>query len=103
VSKCPHLDKILGLHEPISRRDFLDDTLMASAGLLAAAYCPLSLAAQANPQNTAAWAGYTGEGDYKNSAGNTERVMQNAHAVRDGKFDQSPTDAVDTARFTIAS
>jgi hypothetical protein len=45
--------------------DFLDGTLMASAGILAASACP---------QSTAAWAGYTGEGDYKNSAGNTERV-----------------------------
>ena len=71
MSKCPHLDKTLGLHEPISRRDFLDGTLMASAGILAAATCPLSLGAQANPPSSAAWAGYTGEGEYKNSAGNT--------------------------------
>ena len=99
MSKCPHLDKALGLHEPISRRDFLDGTLMASAGMLAAAACPLSLAAQSNPQSSAAWAGYTGEGDYKNSAGNTERVMQNAHAVRDGKFDQPRTDVAETGEL----
>ena len=28
MSKCPHLDKILGLHEPITRRDFLEGTLV---------------------------------------------------------------------------
>jgi len=67
--------------------DFLDGTLMASAGILAASACP---------QSTAAWAGYTGEGDYKNSAGNTERVMQNAHAVRDGQFHQPPADIAET-------
>src|SRR5256885_5030638 len=96
VSKRPHLDKILGLHEPISRRDFLDGTLMASAGMLTAAACPLSLGAQVNPQTSPGWAGYTGEGDYKNSAGNTDQVIQNAHAVRDGKFDQSPANVTET-------
>ena len=90
MSKCPHLDRILGLHEPISRRDFLDGTLRASTGMLAASACPFSLGAQANGEISSAWAGYTGEGDYKNSAGNTEQVIQNAHAVRDGKYDKPP-------------
>src|SRR5262245_55772079 len=92
MSKRPHLDKILGLHEPISRRDFLDGTLRTSAGMLAAGACPFSLDAQ----ESTAWAGYTGEGDYANSAGNTDRVIQNAHAVRDGKCDKAPTDVSDT-------
>jgi spermidine dehydrogenase len=96
VTKDPRLDKILGLHEPISRRDFLDGTLKASTGMLAAGACPFPLGAQANTETNSAWAGYTGEGDYKQSAGNTEQVMQNAHAVRDGKYNQPPSDVSET-------
>ncbi len=96
VSKCPHLDKILGLSENISRRDFLDGTLMASAGMLTASVCPFPLGAQTGSQTGPAWTGYTGEGDYKGSAGNTEDVIQNAHAVRDGKYDKAPQDSQET-------
>ena len=63
------------------------------------AACPFALGAQSPEQlrNPAAgWTGYTGEGDYKGSAGNTEEVVQNAHAVRDGKFDKAPADVMET-------
>lgn len=98
MSKCPHLDKILGLNEPITRRDFLDGALVGS-GMLIAAACPVPLFAQVPGTTEASWAGwtgYTGEGDYKGSAGNTELVVQNAHEVRDGKFDQVPSEVTDT-------
>ena len=75
---CPHLDKILGLNQSISRRDLLEGALVASAGL-AVSSSPLDLLAQANAPAPAAWAGYTGEGDYKNSAGNSDQVVHNAH------------------------
>ena len=96
MGRCPHLDKILGLNEPISRRDFLDGTLVASAGMLVAGACPFPLSGQAASEISSGWTGYTGEGDYKGSAGNTEQVIQNAHAVRDGKYDQAPQDAQET-------
>ena len=99
MSKCPHLDKILGLNEPITRRDFLDGALVASTGMLITAACPFPLSAQATGAGEASWAGwtgYTGEGDYKGSAGNTEQVVQNAHTVRDGKFDQVPSEVTET-------
>ncbi len=96
MSRCPHLDKILGLNEPISRRDFLDGTLVASAGMLVAAACPFQLGAQAAAEISPAWTGYTGEGDYQGSAGNTELVVRNAHAVRDGNYDKAPTDVSET-------
>jgi len=96
VSKCPHLDQILGLHENISRRDFLDGALIASAGMLTTGVCPFSLDPQASAEISSPWAGYTGEGDYKGSAGNTETVIQNAHAVRDGKYDQVPSQVSET-------
>lgn len=42
------------------------------------------------------WTGYTGEGDYKSSAGNTEEFVTNAHAVRDGKYDTLPPEVIET-------
>jgi len=101
MAHCPRRDQILGLHEPISRRDFLDGMLMTSAAVAAGATCPFSLAAQGQsptpgPAPVAGWTGYSGEGDYKGSAGNTEQVLQGAHGVRDGKFDKEPTDFTET-------
>src|SRR3984957_14535726 len=99
VSKrCPHLDKILGLDQSISRRDFLEGALGASAGL-AVASSPLDLLAQGNAPATQADAGYTGEGDYKLPAGNSEQVVHNAHAVRDAAYDQIPSEIADTGEI----
>jgi spermidine dehydrogenase len=88
--RCPHLDKILGLHEPISRRDFLDGALVASGGLLLGAAAPQQAQAQTG------WAGYTGEGDYRNAAGNSEDVVHSGHTVRDGAYDKLSNELVDT-------
>ena len=100
MAHCPRRDQILGLNEPISRRDFLDGVLMTSAAFAAGAACPFSLAAGQTPTQgpapVAGWTGYSGEGDYKGSAGNTEQVLQGAHGVRDGKFDKEPTDFTET-------
>lgn len=96
MSQCPHLDKLLGLNEPISRRDFLDGVLLASADMLLAGACPFPLNAQQAGETSSGWTGYTGEGDYQASAGNTERVIQNAHAVRDGRYDKPPSDPTET-------
>ena len=96
--RCPHLDKILGLNQSISRRDFLEGALVASTGL-AVTSSPLELLAQANAPATEAWTGYTGEGDYKLSAGNSEQVVHNAHAVRDGAYDQIPSQITDTGEI----
>ena len=92
----PYFDKLLGLNESISRRDFLDGMLLASTGLLAEAACPFPLGAQSPGTPNGEWAGYTGEGDYKGSAGNTEQVIENAHSVRDGKYDRPPTEVNET-------
>jgi spermidine dehydrogenase len=95
---CPHLDQLLGLHQPISRRDFLEGALLASTGL-AVTSSPLELLAQGNGPANSAWSGYTGEGDYKVSAGNSEQVVHNAHAVRDGAYDQIPSQVADTGEI----
>lgn len=90
AQRCPHLGKVLGLDEPISRRDFLDGALVASGGILLGAAAPQQLLSQTG------WAGYTGEGDYRNSAGNSEDVVHSAHAVRDGAYDKLPSEPVET-------
>jgi len=89
---CPFLNKILGLEERISRRDFLDGALLASGAALLAGTTPRQIMAQSE-----GWTGYTGEGDYKGSAGNTEEVVHNAHAVRDGAYDKVSPLAAETA------
>ena len=101
VAHCPRSDQILGLNEPISRRDFLDGMLMTSRPWRLAPLVHLVSRRNrpgANPgAPVAGWSGYSGEGDYKGSAGNTEAVLQNAHGVRDGKFDKNPSDLPETS------
>ena len=99
MTACPYSDKLLGLNEPITRRDFLDGVLIASAGAVAGAVCPFPLAAQSGAGPVPEWSGYTGEGDYKDSAGNTEAVLHDAHAVRDGKFDKAPVKIIETGEL----
>src|SRR5689334_11125486 len=82
-SKRSKFDKVLGMREDISRRDFLDGTLLASGAALLTAAAPIPALSQSKD-----WTGYSGEGDYKGSAGNTEEVIRAAHAVRDGAFEQ---------------
>jgi spermidine dehydrogenase len=91
---CSHLDKLLGMNQAVSRRDFLDGVLVASGSAALSAMAPVGLLAQ-----TAGWTGYTGEGDYRDSAGNTEEVVYNAHAVRDGLYDKRPNEVTDTGEF----
>lgn len=99
MTACPYSNKLLGLEEPISRRDFLDGVLIASAGAIASGVCPFPLAAQSAAGPVPEWSGYTGEGDYKGSAGNTEAVLYDAHAVRDGKFDKAPVKIIETGEL----
>ena len=96
MANRPHSDKLLGLNEPISRRDFLDGMLVASTAMAVGATCPFAYGAQSAGTLAAGWSGYAGEGDYKGSAGNTEQVIQSAHAVRDGKFDKIRPDVAET-------
>jgi hypothetical protein len=57
-----HQDDCLGLNEPISRRDFLNDALLAGAGLLLHGEAPTI-----SPED--AFNGYGGIGDYAHSNG----------------------------------
>jgi len=85
------LDDRLGMNEPISRRDFVNGALLASAGMLLGAHAP----AMTSPADE--WNGYGGVGDYRASNGNTYDVMTTAHAMRDGAFERrTATDTGET-------
>ncbi len=77
--------------EGMSRRDFLDGALLASGAALLGGMAPHQLLGLVE-----GWTGYTGEGDYQGTAGNSEEVVHSAHAVRDGKFDRASNGVVET-------
>jgi spermidine dehydrogenase len=82
------------MHESISRRDFLDGTLRAGAGLI------LGRRIQApSISPAAAWDGYGGIGDYARAHGNMYDVMMTAHRMRDGDFERAMSSATDTGEM----
>lgn len=74
--------RTLGLDCDITRRDFLGATLLGSGALLLGAPAP-SMAQGL----TSGWNGYAGVGDYSRSNGNTASVVNAAHGVRDGDYE----------------
>lgn len=89
--------KALGMDQSITRRDFLNATLLASGGLLLNSATPAELLAQKAAGNPADdWTGYGGVGDYANSNGNTEAVLEGGHRIRDGEFESLPANTIDT-------
>ncbi|HZR57420.1 MAG TPA: FAD/NAD(P)-binding protein [Terriglobales bacterium] len=82
-------DKALGMDQKISRRDFLNSTLLASGGLLMSSLAPTQLLSEED------WTGYGGVGDYSRSNGNTYEIVQAGHRIRNGEFESLP-DAIDT-------
>src|SRR5215813_6433917 len=89
MSTNERADESLGLNAPISRRDFLNGALLASAGLRLN-FSPLELLAQTEDFN-----GYGGVGDYSKSNGNTREVLLCGHQIRDGRFNSLPGDLLD--------
>ena len=90
----PKEDKSLGMDQRISRRDFLNSTLLASGSLLMTSLTPLQLLAEGDD-----WTGYGGVGDYSRSNGNTLEVLAAGHRIRDGEFDRLPTNIVETGEM----
>jgi len=86
-------DSALGMDGEISRRDFMNATLLASGGALLSGLTPYQLMAQMGKDN---WTGYGGVGDYAESHGNTFDVMTAGHQIRDHVFANPPHDAEDT-------
>lgn len=84
-------DKALGMHAPITRRDFLGSTLLASGAALFDSLTPRQILAQ-NDEFT----GYGGVGEYSSSNGNTLPVLQAGHKIRDNVYNPLPKDLVET-------
>src|SRR5262245_25924861 len=76
-------DRLLGMDRRISRRDFLNSSLLAAGGLLLSSASPLDLLAQ---DAAGDWDGYGGVGDYRNSHGDTFNIMTAGHSIRDRSF-----------------
>jgi spermidine dehydrogenase len=107
--QCEHLihiqnstsDRALGLDRDITRRDFLNSTLLASGGFLLNATSPAQLLAQQGGNQSADddWSGYGGVGDYAKSNGNTMAVLEAGHRIRNQEFESVPADIVETGEI----
>ena len=75
----------------VTRRDFLNSTLLGAGAILLDMAAPIQLFGSEQ-----SWDGYGGIGDYANSHGNTFAVLSAAHAMRDGKYKELPSDTLDT-------
>ncbi len=76
---------------PITRRDFLGSTLLASGAALLGGANPAELLADKDE-----FTGYGGVGEYSASNGNTLEVLRAGHTIREGLYDQLPKDVIDT-------
>jgi spermidine dehydrogenase len=83
--------RVPGIDRGITRRDFLNASLLGAGALLLELPSPLASFAQ-----TPRWDGYGGLGDYAASHGDTEEVVRVAHTMRDGRSKDAFTGAVDT-------
>ena len=79
----------------ITRRDFLNGTLLGAGASLLNLPSPATLYA-GQPFSVDPWDGYGGVGDYATSHGNSASVLLAAHKIRDGEFDRVPADLIDT-------
>jgi spermidine dehydrogenase len=79
--------------ERITRRDFLNGTLLASGAALISAACPFQLMAVED------WNGDSGIGDYADANGNTHQVMADGHVIRDHSFDRGKPTIEDTGEI----
>ena len=82
------------MSKSITRRDFLESTLLASGASLLAGASPLQLLAEQDD-----FTGYGGVGEYATSNGNTRDVLMAGHTIRDGKYDPIPKDVTETGEM----
>src|ERR1700733_6402992 len=84
------------MERSITRRDFLNASLLASGGLLLNAISPADLLAANSGSGGDEWTGYGGVGDYAKSNGNTLGVLEAGHGIRDGLFENPPRNLIET-------
>lgn len=99
----PHGDRALGLDAPITRRDFLNATLVGSGATLVALNAP-SWVPGLTPGGLVEgagdpWTGFGGVGDYATSNGNTRPVLDAAHKVAKGLYTTLPRNVIDTGEI----
>lgn len=93
-------DEALGLNNNISRRDFLNTTLLASGGALLNSVSPMDILGPTGvPETDEEWYGPGGVGDYSRTHGNSPEARDQGHKVRDGVFDTLPADTIDTGEI----
>ena len=95
MNKSSH-DSLLGMDQKITRRDFMNATLLASGSAALTGLTPYQIMAQMGKDT---WTGYGGVGDYAESNGNTFEVMSAGHQIRDHIFADPPPQAVDTGEI----
>ncbi len=79
----------------ITRRDFINGTLVGSGAALLSAKAPGARSTASGPRTLSdhvgnEWYGYGGVGDYAASHGNTPELVNIAHDVRDGIYSRIP-------------
>ena len=82
-------DKQLGIGPNISRRDFINTTLVGAGTALLAGSAPMLFEGCADKpalNEKDDWSGYGAVGDYATTSGNTRKVMETAHRLRDGAY-----------------
>ena len=97
-------DKSLGMNRAISRRDFVNASLIASGAVLLSSMAPAEIMSQAASRTSGRladddWTGYGGVGDYANSNGNTRTVLEAGHEIRDGIFERPPENLINTSEI----
>lgn len=84
-------NRALGMESPITRRDFLGSTLLASGSVLLKGMTPAELITARDE-----FTGYGGVGEYSTSNGNTFDVLRAGHTIRDGTYEPLPKQVVET-------
>jgi spermidine dehydrogenase len=99
-------DESLGMDANITRKDFLNTSLLGMGAALLHAPAPGVLQAHlghdpdAAPRTTTdPWTGYGGVGDYAAANGNTAPVLAAAHKIRDGAYVKLPATTTDTGQL----
>jgi spermidine dehydrogenase len=84
-------DTEISVQHPLTRRDFLGSTLLASGSALLSSVSPEELLAQKDD-----FTGYGGVGEYSSSNGNTLPVLEAGHKIRVSAYDPQPKDFIET-------
>jgi len=90
----------------ITRKDFLNTTLLGMGAALLRAPAPAAILQQLGHGPDAGgspaqdpWTGYGGVGDYAAANGNTAPVLAAAHKIRDGAYTKLPATTTDTGQL----